>query len=145
MGGLLLTEKNGSSVVSASPVLSASICKSGLSVDVCCWLHVAVELAVKPASVNSNAQTYFVNEAVAVHLVVGGGICKGFSVGDMFLQLPVYCVHFSVNAPFKPEVTGATDTSNFDVDDTEVKHTVSSWEILAVFLIMHNCGSITSV
>ncbi|KAK7103526.1 hypothetical protein V1264_018406 [Littorina saxatilis] len=26
-------------------------------------------------------------------------------------------------APFKPEVTGATDTSNFDVDDTEVKHT----------------------
>ena len=82
---------------------------------------------------------------MAVHLVVGGGICKGFSVGDMFLQLPVYCVPFSVNAPFKPEVTGATDTSNFDVDDTEVKHTVSSWEILAVFLIMHNCGSMMSI
>ncbi|KAK7481172.1 hypothetical protein BaRGS_00027605 [Batillaria attramentaria] len=28
-----------------------------------------------------------------------------------------------MNAPFKPEVTGATDTSNFDVDDSEVKHT----------------------
>lgn len=61
-GGLLLTEKNGSNVVSASPVFSASLCKSDLSLDVCCWLHVAVELAVKPASANSNAQTYFVSE-----------------------------------------------------------------------------------
>ena len=31
----------------------------------------------------------------------------------------------AVNAPFRPEVTGATDTSNFDVDDSEMKHTVS--------------------
>ena len=42
-------------------------------------------------------------------------------------------MHFSVNAPFKPEVTSATDTSNFDVDDTEVKHTVSSWQISWAF------------
>ena len=34
--GLLLTEKNGSNVVSASAVFSASLWKSGLSLDVCC-------------------------------------------------------------------------------------------------------------
>ncbi|KAL8613630.1 hypothetical protein ACOMHN_022049 [Nucella lapillus] len=30
-----------------------------------------------------------------------------------------------MNAPFKPEVTSSTDTSNFDVDDSEITHTDS--------------------